>query len=78
MKFDLVQKAYTSEIKQLGKRIKKIRISKKMSQQTLADECELDIRTVQRIEAGQHGIGLHTLYALADALDMKASELLIF
>lgn len=71
-----VQKAYTSEIKQLGKKIKKIRVSKKMTQQTLADLCELDIRTIQRIEAGEYGIGLHTLYALADSLGLKASELL--
>jgi transcriptional regulator with XRE-family HTH domain len=70
-----VQKAYTSEIKQLGKRIKKIRISKKMTQQALADKCELDIRTIQRIEAGQHAIKLNTLYALAEALDCTVADL---
>lgn len=47
-----------------------------MTQQTLADLSELDIRTIQRIEAGEYGIGLHTLFALADSLDIKASELL--
>ena len=47
-----------------------------MTQQTLADLCELDIRTIQRIEVGEYGIGLHILYALADAFKMTASELI--
>lgn len=71
-----MQKAYTSEIKRLGKKIKKIRTAKKITQHTLAGLCEVDIRTIQRIEAGEFGMGLHILLALADALETNASDLL--
>lgn len=71
-----MQKAYSSEIKRLGEKIKAIRISKNMTQQTLADLCEIDIRTVQRIEKGEFGIGLHILFAIAEAFEFKAYDLL--
>ena len=29
------------------------------TQQDLADKCEIDSRTIQRIETGDSGIGLH-------------------
>lgn len=72
----LVLKAYKTEIKSLGKKIKKMRLSKKMTQQTLADKSEVDIRSIQRIEKGEYGFGLHILYALAEALETTTSDLL--
>jgi len=71
-----VEKKYSSEIKQLGKKIKKLRESKKMTQQTLSDLCNIDIRTVQRIEKGEYGMGLHLLFAIADAFEIKKADLL--
>lgn len=47
-----------------------------MSQQELADKCEIDIRTIQRIEKGEYGFGLHILFALAEALKIEAYDLL--
>lgn len=47
-----------------------------MTQQTLSDLCEVDVRTIQRIEKGEFGIGLHILFGLADALEVKVTELL--
>lgn len=70
-----VKKAYVKEIKQLGKRIKKLRESKGMTQQTLSDLCEVDIRTIQRVEKGEFGLGLHTLFSIADALDVGIIDL---
>lgn len=71
-----MQKTYAKEIKQLGKKIKLLRESLEMTQQTLADECDIDIRTVQRIEKGEFGSGLHILFALAAALKTTPKDLL--
>lgn len=46
-----------------------------MTQQTLAALCEVDIRTIQRIEKGEFGFGLHLLFALADAFEVELPEL---
>ncbi len=72
----IVQKAYKAEIKQFGKRIKKIRKANSITQTELAGLCDVDIRTIQRIESGEYGVGLHILFALADALEIEASALL--
>ena len=72
----MVEKSYKSEIIKLGKKIKKIRESKKMTQQSLSDLCQVDIRTIQRVESGEFGSGLHIIYAIAEAFEMTAAELL--
>jgi transcriptional regulator with XRE-family HTH domain len=71
-----MKKAYNKELKRLGERIKEIRAKKTLTQQQLSDLCDVDIRTIQRIESGEHGTGLHILYAIADAFDINASKLL--
>ena len=70
-----MQKAYKSEIKLLGLKIKNIRKAKKFTQKELSGKCDVDIRTIQRIESGEFGVGLHILFALAEALETKASDL---
>jgi len=70
-----VKKAYDIEIKKLGKRIKKLRELKGVTQQDLSDLCEVDIRTIQRIEKGEFGSGLHIVYAIADAFKISIAEL---
>lgn len=67
--------AYASQLKKLGKKIKKLRLSRGLTQQKLADASEIDIRTVQRIEKGEHGVGLHIIFAIADAFEMTVSDL---
>lgn len=54
---------------------KKIERVKKMTQQSLSDLCNIDIRTVQRIEKGEYGMGLHLLFAIADAFEIKKPDL---
>ena len=70
-----MQKAYTKELKTFGEKIKSKRKELGKSQKELAGLCEVDYRTIQRIEKGEYGLGLHLLYALADALETTASEL---
>ena len=71
-----MEKKYTTQIQQFGRKIKKLRESNSLTQQELADRCEVDIRTIQRVERGDFGVGLHILFALAVAFDMPPNQLL--
>ena len=71
-----MKKSYTLEIKELGVKVKKMREERSFTQQDLADMCEVDTRTIQRIERGDSGIGLHILFALSDAFGVSVSQLL--
>ena len=59
-----------------GSEIKRLRESLSFTQQELSDRCDIDIRTIQRIEKGEHGVGLQILIALAVSLETTPSELL--
>lgn len=54
---------------ELGKKILELRNSKGLTQEELALQCELNIRTVQRIEAGEVDPRAFTLGLLSKALD---------
>ena len=71
-----MEKNYTKQIVDVGLKVKKLRESKNLTQLELADKCEIDIRSIQRIERGEFGFGLHILFALATALDISPSDLL--
>ena len=53
-------KALSPWLKQLGDNIRRERIAKDLSQQQLAELAELNIRNVQRIEAGEIDVLLRT------------------
>lgn len=71
-----MDKSYKEQIIEIGLRVKKLRTTKAITQQNLAGMCDVDIRTIQRIEKGEFGVGLHILFALSEALDTEASILL--
>ena len=71
-----MEKAYTKQIKQFGKEIKHLRKVHSITQIDLAAKCAVDIRTIQRIEKGDYGIGLHILFALAAAFELNPHQLL--
>jgi DNA-binding XRE family transcriptional regulator len=54
--------------------IKKIRIKKGMTQQQLADESGVTLRTIQRIENGDVKPSLHSLNTLGRVLEADLSE----
>jgi transcriptional regulator with XRE-family HTH domain len=59
----------------LGKRVKELRIKNGFSQELLAEECKVSLRTIQRVENGitiPHG---YTLSRLAKALHVSPDEL---
>lgn len=62
--------------KLLGNRIKQLREQKKMSQQELASACDFEKSNMSRIEAGNTNPTYYTLVKVAQALDIKLSELM--
>ena len=60
----------------LGLRIKELRKQKGMSQELLADESGLSLRTIQRIENGHTNPTGETLKRLSNALNVNPDELI--
>ena len=60
----------------LGKRIRELRKSKKWSQQTLSEKCELSPTNISHIERGATKPSLDTLIKIANALETDLNTLL--
>ena len=71
-----MQKDYEIELKRIGKKIKALRIKNKMTQQSLSDFCDVDIRTIQRVEVGEQNVALTLILSIADGLGVNVTELL--
>jgi len=59
----------------LGKRVKELRLSNGFSQEYLADESKLNLRTIQRIESGTTIPRGDTLLRLSFSLKISPDEL---
>ena len=59
---------------QLGIRISELRKKKAMTQKELADACNVDIRTIQRIESGEVVPRMYTIRLLSNALDADIND----
>lgn len=64
-------------LKMFGSNLKSIRKTKKLSLRKLADIADVDFSQIHRIEKGESNPTLTMVYALAEALNIKVSELLI-
>ena len=62
------------EIKKIGAEIHVLRKSKNFTQAQLAAMCDVDIRTIQRIEKGEFNPSLKVLIHLAKSFDYTLSE----
>ncbi len=60
----------------LGANIKRLREAKGLSLRQLSYACNIDNSKIAKIEKGQINITFTTLLQLADALEMRPSELL--
>ncbi len=67
-----------SRLKLLGQNIKKYRELKGYSQNLLAEKVDLSREYVADVERGHKRISLKKLFAIADALNIKCSELVDF
>lgn len=61
-----------------GHKIRKIREQKKISQQSLAAKAKLDLTTVNELEQGNREPMLKTIWKIANALEVKMSQLFDF
>lgn len=61
---------------EIGQRIKKLRISKKMTQDKLAEQINLSTPHMSHIETGNTKVSLPTLVHLANALGCTVDDLL--
>ena len=59
---------------ELGKKISEMRKAKGLTQEELVEMCNLNVRTIQRIEAGEVTPRSYTIKALFDALGMDLEE----
>lgn len=60
---------------ELGKKISELRKAKGLTQEELVEKCNLNVRTIQRIEAGEVTPRSYTVKALFEALDYQWEEL---
>ena len=63
-------------LKQIGNRIREIRTSKQLSQESLANNCGIDYSQVNRMELGKINFGISYLFRIAQALDVNPKDLL--
>jgi transcriptional regulator with XRE-family HTH domain len=65
-------------VKAFGKHLKKLRLSKELTQEELSFRSGLQLSHVGRIERGERTLTVPTLYILAVALDEEPKKLLDF
>ena len=63
-------------IAQFGKHLKKIREERGLSQEELANDSDIPINQVGRIERGEINPSLSTLHSIAKALKIKLAQLM--
>lgn len=68
----------TKSDKKLGKRIKKFRREKKLTQEQLADRVRVTPKYVQYLESAKRIPSLKLLYKIAHALNIKVKDLFQF
>ena len=61
-----------------GQRVKKLREQRKMSQLALAQKATLDLTTINEIENGNRDPMLKTIWRIANALEVKLTQLFDF
>lgn len=65
------------ELVKLGAAIRAARIDLKLSQEALADKANIDRSYIGGVERGEHNVAVMNLLKIADALDMKLSDVLV-
>lgn len=63
--------------KQVGSRIREIRLSRDLTQEALGLEAGMDRRTIIRIEWGEISISYERLWEIADVLNVGVAELFV-
>lgn len=62
-------------LQEFGRNLRRIRLACGLSQETLAELCDLDRTYVSGIERGRRNVGLRNIAALASALEVPIAKL---
>lgn len=62
-------------IKAVGSKIRELRILRELSQEDLANEADVPLSQIGRIERGENNPTISTLFVLAQALHVELKEL---
>lgn len=65
-----------AKLGEFGEKVRAFRVSRGLSQATLAENAHLDRKTISRIENSQYSPSLASVFAIAEALDVDAKELI--
>jgi transcriptional regulator with XRE-family HTH domain len=63
-------------VKAIGERIRALRNKKMISQEELANEADIPLSQIGRIERGENNPTISTLYVIATAFEIELKELL--
>ena len=69
------EKIYIMKQPALGKKIYELRTQKGLTQEDLVDKCNINVRTIQRIEAGETTPRSITLKLILEALEFQKETL---
>jgi transcriptional regulator with XRE-family HTH domain len=61
--------------KKFGEKVKELRLEKGLSQETLAHQAELDRTYIPSIEKGERNVSITVIEKIANALEVKISDL---
>ena len=65
-------------MKEFGRNLKILRKEANLSQEDLANDCDISISQIGRIERGEINTTISTLFVLAKALDIETKDLFDF
>lgn len=67
---------YEYEFIQLGNIIRHLRLENGITQEHLSSLCDVDVRTIQRIEKGKQNLSLNLLLSISNSLKIKPETLI--
>lgn len=78
MKKKVVRKNFRNKelLISIGSKIRENRTSQGISQETLANECEVDYSQINRMELGKVNFNISNLYKIAEALKVDPKDFL--
>ncbi len=75
IKYDNQKMKEEEFVAKVGRKIKEVRTSLKISQQDLAAKCNFEKSNMSRIEAGRANLTLKTLYKICSGMGIKVKDI---
>lgn len=71
-----MKRAIQKQLKTFGGNIRRLRVAQNITQEKLAEQADLNIRTIQKIEAGQTNILITTASRIQKALSCEWNDMM--